>query len=273
MFRLGGALAVRLPRSEPAVASLGREIRWTPALSPTWSFAYPRIVEQGVPGAGYPWPWAVVTWVPGTTADTVPLTSAAGTPAGRAIAQIHGRADARVGSASGPTRPGVEQAWFNPEQSITMAQRTAEVMWALERVEDRGGPAGVRLDTGAARAIWDAALAAPEPAEQVWSHADMHGSNVLSDHGAFAGLIDWGKVARCDRAVDLGFLYTSMPRAGVDSAVAAYREDTGVDDPGLDARVLGIALHKCLLWATLDRPLNLEMAWRGLAELGCVRRA
>ncbi|MFN3866608.1 MAG: phosphotransferase, partial [Demequina sp.] len=186
MYRLGGALAVRLPRVESAVKSLARETRWTAALSPEWSFAYPHVVESGAPGEGYPWPWAVVTWVPGTTADAAPLASRAGTSVGRAIAQIHGvdstpGADARAGSSRMPARPAVEQAWFNPEQSLPLTGRDAEVQWALGRVEaGPGGPDGSRLDAAAARAVWDAALDAPEPDEQVWSHADLHGSNLLS---------------------------------------------------------------------------------------------
>ncbi|WP_159448761.1 phosphotransferase [Demequina sp. NBRC 110053] len=254
MFRLGGALGVRLPRVESAVDSLEREVRCTTELAHDWTFAYPHVIARGEPGEGYPWPWAVVTWVPGDTADAHPLGASAGQHVGRAIAQIHAPA------------PG--DAWHNPEQSLPFAGRTAETMWALGRVEAGGGHEGRLLDAPAARAMWDAGLAAHEPAEQVWSHADLHGSNLLSDRGEFAGIIDWGKMAACDRAVDLAFLYTAMPQAGVLQAIEAYREATGVIDPGLEARVDAIALQKCLLWANLGRPLNVAMAWRGLAALG-----
>ncbi|MFV0634483.1 phosphotransferase [Demequina sp.] len=256
MFRLGGALAVRLPRADPAVASLAREVRCTTELAGEWTFAYPHVVTRGEPGEGYPWPWAVVTWVPGSTADLVPLFASAGPDVGQAIAQIH--------------TPASADAWVNPEQSLTLAQRDDETMWALGRAELGSGHDGLALDAESARALWHAGLAAPEPsaAEYVWSHADLHGSNLLSDKGTFAGIIDWGKMAACDRAVDLAFLYTAMPAAGVEAALAAYREATGVDDPGLEARVQAIALQKCLLWAGLDRPLNVTMAWRGLRELG-----
>lgn len=266
MYRLGGELAVRLPRVERAVESLARETTWTAELSSEWSFAYPHVVETGRPGEGYPWPWTVVTWVPGEAADAAPLDSSSGATLGRAIAEIHGPADAGGTLSQTGTRPPVERAWINPEQSVRMSERTAEVVWALGHVD--AGPEGVHLDVAAARALWQSALDAPEPDEQVWSHADLHGSNLLSHDGGFAGIIDWGKVARCDRAVDLAFLNTATPRAGVDAAVAAYLDATGVEDPGLGARLQGIALHKCLVWATLDRPLNVAMAWRGLHELG-----
>ncbi len=253
MYRLGDDLAVRLPRVEAAVDSLLAEARFVPRLSLAWDFPFPQVVRAGLPGHGYPWPWAIVTWVPSATADRVPLNALAGPRIGRAVAQIHTTADA--------------DAPFNKEQSLAFGERSADVEWALVQLGDARGPEGEELDRERIDQLWSAALAAPEAGEKVWSHADMHGSNVLSAGGDFAGIIDWGKMAGCDRAVDLGFLYTVMPHAGVEAAVTAYREVTGVDDPGLEARMTGIGLAKCLSWATLDRPLNLEMAWRGLREL------
>ena len=253
MYRLGDELAVRLPRVEAAVDSLIAETRFVPRLSGGWDFPFPRVVRSGLPGHGYPWPWAIVTWVPSATADKVPLTAAAGPSIGRAIAQIHHRADA--------------DSPYNPEQSLPMAARGADLAWALEQLADARGPAGERLDHERIDTLWQAALDAPSGHDVVWSHADLHGSNVLSADGDFAGIIDWGKMAGCDRAVDLGFLHTVMRRDGVAAAVAAYREETGVEDAGLEARLTGIGLSKCVLWATLDRPLNLAMAWRGLRDL------
>lgn len=254
MYRLGDDLAVRLPRVEAAVASLLAESRFVPRLSPAWDFPFPQVVRAGLPGHGYPWPWAIVSWVPSETADRVPLSAQAGPRIGRAIAQIHHRADA--------------DAPFNIEQSLTFADRQADFSWALEQLGDARGPAGEKLDRERIDQLWAAAMAAPETGEKVWSHADMHGSNVLSADGDFAGIIDWGKMAGCDRAVDLGFLWTLTSRAGVEAATAQYRAASGVDDAGLEARARGIGLAKCLSWATLDRPLNVAMAWRGLDELG-----
>ena len=259
MYRLGDDLAVRLPRVESAVDSLIAEMRFVPRLSEAWDFPFPRVVRSGLPGHGYPWPWAIVTWVPSATADKVPLHAEAGPHIGCAIAQVHAIAD--------PDAP------YNPEQSLPMRARAADLGWALEQLADARGPEGETLDLARVDELWQAALDARHGRDTVWSHADLHGSNVLSADGDFAGIIDWGKMAGCDRAVDLGFLYTVMPAAGVHAAVTAYREATGVEDSGLDARLTGIGLAKCILWATLDRPLNVAMAWRGLHELGVARPA
>jgi len=254
VFRLGARLSVRLPRVEAAVTSLASENRWTEHLGAHWDFPHPRVVAQGVPGAGFPWPWSVVTWLPGDTAAETPLAASAGAELGRALAQVH--------------IPAPDDAPFNIEQSITLAQRADAVAADLATIASHSGPDGEWLDLDAAQDLWAQALAAPGPGAFVWSHADTHGSNLLSNAGAFAGIIDWGKMAACERAVDLAFLYTAMPADGVAAALDAYETATGVDDPGLRTRVRGIALSKCVSWATLDRPMNVVMAWRGLQGLG-----
>lgn len=252
-YRLGEHLMVRLPRVDAAVASLNTEIHWIPRLSGGWDFPCPRIEHVGSPGSGFPFPWAVVSWVAGTTADVTPLSADAGGAVGRALAQVH--------------IPAPAEAPYNIEQSVRMAERAGDVAWALEQLARMRGPHGENVDHASATAMWGAAMHAHEPSTRLWGHADLHGSNLLGDGGHFAGIIDWGKMAVCDRAVDLGFLYTVMPAAGVASALRAYREATGCDDADLEARMRGIALHKCLLWATLTRPVNVTMAWRGLNSL------
>ncbi|GMA35294.1 phosphotransferase [Demequina litorisediminis] len=254
VFRLGDDYSVRLPRVEAAVGPLETETRLLAELGPGWDFPHPEVVRTGEPGEGYPWPWRIVNWMPGDTTDLLPLPDDAGAALGRAIADLH-----QIAPADAP---------YNPEQSLPLSERQADYDYALARLADARGPYGERLLLDVVERIWAEALAAPGPGEPVWSHADLHGSNVLAIDGTFAGIIDWGKMAACDRAVDLGFLYTVLPQDGVITAVNTYLEITGVDDAGLEARLHGVALTKALLWATLDRPLNVGMAWRALAELG-----
>lgn len=257
MFRLGEDLAVRLPRTEQAVRFLQAETEWVPRLSVDWQFPSPVFVEHGVPGHGFPWPWAVVTWVPGQMADAVPLSADAGTAVGRALAQVH------------TTAP--EHAPFNVEQSIPMRDRDTKVRERVAALAQAPGLNGENLDTAAALAIWGDALTAAEHAEWVWSHADLHGANVLSHDGAFGGIIDWGSMAMCDPAVDLGFVYTLMPREGVDAAFAEYGRLTGRVDAEFIARAQGIALSKCVGVALSPRPITSAMGWRGLVALGVAR--
>jgi aminoglycoside phosphotransferase (APT) family kinase protein len=230
-------------------------------LSPDWSFPFPRFVAKGSPGSGFPWPWAIVTWLAGETADAVPIRASDGGFIGAALAQVH--------------TPAPPEAPLNDEQSIPMAARDAKVRERVARLAAEEGPDGLKLDTGAALDVWERALAAPEPARDgfVWSHADLHGANVLSSDGAFAGILDWGSMSACDPAVDLGFAFSLTSAAGMDSAIAAYGEATGRNDADFVARVRGIGLAKCVGIAMVDKPVTCAMGWRGLESLEVTTRA
>lgn len=254
MFRLGDGYAVRLPRTEAAVRFLQAEMHWVPQLSGDWDFPAPTFIAHGLPAQGYPWPWAVVTWVPGDTADAVPLNADAGASVGRALAQVH--------------RPAPDDAPFNIEQSIPMRDRDLKVRERVTKLAAAPGPAGEVIDVETAWEVWDGALSAREHTEWVWSHADLHGANVLSHGGDFGGIVDWGSMAMCDPAVDLGFAYTLLPREGVDAAVAQYGRLTGRVDADLLARARGIALSKCVGVALSPRAVTSAMGWRGLVALG-----
>lgn len=254
MFRLGDEFAARLPRTQEAVRFLQAEMHWVPQLSRGWDFPAPRFVAHGVPGHGFPWPWAIVTWVPGEMADALPLNSDAGVAVGRALAQVH--------------TPAPDDAPFNVEQSIPMAARDSKVHERVAALAAAPGPGGEKLDRAAALDVWARALAASEHTEWVWSHADLHGANVLSHDGAFGGIVDWGSMAMCDPAVDLGFTHTLMPREGVEAAFAEYARLTGRVDADFLARARGIALSKCVGVALSPRDVTSAMGWRGLVALG-----
>lgn len=96
---------------------------------------------------------------------------------------------------------------------------------------------------------------------------------MLSHSGAFGGIVDWGSMAMCDPAVDVGFTYTLMPRAGVEAAFAEYGRLTGRDDPAFLARARGIALSKGVGVALSPRAVTAAMGWRALVELGVASAA
>ena len=258
-YRLGEELMVRLPRTEHAVKFLLAETAWVPILGAEWDFPHPVFPFLGEPGAGYPWPWAIVSWVPGDMAVDVPLASSEGAALGRALAQVH--------------QPAPPDAPLNDEQSIPMAEREERTLRRIAALADAGGPNGERLDAGAAREVWAAASAVPDPRRDqwVWSHADLHGANVLSLGGRFGGIVDWGSMAACDPAVDLGFAHSLTTADGVAAMLAEYGALTGRVDDALEARMRGIGLAKSVGIAMSDTPATKAMGWRGLDALGLVR--
>lgn len=88
-WRVGSGLAARIPRRAAAVPLLVHEQRWLPLLAPRLEVRVPLPVHAGVAGAGFPWPWSVVEWLPGTTADAESLVAGeAGRLAG-VLAALH----------------------------------------------------------------------------------------------------------------------------------------------------------------------------------------
>lgn len=72
IFRVGDGLAARLPLREgdpgEVAASLRQEAAAAAALAEQSPFPVPRPVAIGMPGPGYPLPWSVQTWLPGSVA-------------------------------------------------------------------------------------------------------------------------------------------------------------------------------------------------------------
>src|SRR5215831_3839367 len=82
IFRIGEQLAARFPLEPGDLGSIRRrldsEAEAARELAGRTRFATPEPVALGEPGAGYPLPWSVQTWLPGVTAtDADPGASAA----------------------------------------------------------------------------------------------------------------------------------------------------------------------------------------------------
>jgi aminoglycoside phosphotransferase (APT) family kinase protein len=255
VFRLGEDLAVRLPRHRDSVRSLQSEIRWVGLLGKRWTFPTQRIVHVGRPGAGYPWCWAVTSWLPGELAADRPLEAAAAPALGRALAEIH--------------QPAPGDAPFNCEQSIRLAAREPVLRQVLPQLPAVGASRGLVVELDAAAAVWHQALAMPDEAPRVWIHADLHPFNVISRRGQFGGIIDWSDISGGDPAVDLGFLQLLLPAAAMATAFDSY----GGVDPATAARARAIALVKAATLAVVHMEIVATVGWRGLVELGVARSA
>jgi aminoglycoside phosphotransferase (APT) family kinase protein len=75
-YRLGEEMLVRLPRRERTVGTLEKERRWLPRVAPLLPLAVPLPLGEGVPAAGYPFPWSVYTWLEGENATVERITDA-----------------------------------------------------------------------------------------------------------------------------------------------------------------------------------------------------
>src|SRR5262245_25046937 len=103
LYRLGEAMAVRLPRIDWAVGQVEKEQQWLPRLAPHLPLAIPVPLAMGAPGEGYPWSWSVYRWLEGETATLERLADPreAATQLGQFVAVLQ-RIDATGGPPPGP---------------------------------------------------------------------------------------------------------------------------------------------------------------------------
>ncbi|MEV8567475.1 aminoglycoside phosphotransferase family protein [Streptomyces sp. NPDC051322] len=207
IHRLGGELAVRLPRHAGAVGQAEKEAEWLPRLAPHLPLAIPVPVEVGEPGFGYPWPWSVSRWLDGEAATVDALAGSAG--AAVQLAQFL-----------------TALQRFPPTGSLVqdtvddLAARDSATRAAIARV-------GGVFDAAAMTQLWDAALDAPGwEGPPVWFHGDFHTGNLLTVDSRLSAVIDFGGLGVGDPACDLTIAFTLMS-AG---SRAAFRASLGVDD-------------------------------------------
>lgn len=211
MYRLGDDMAVRMPRIERTKRQVVQEAHWLPIFAPQLPLAVPVPIALGEPAEGYPFPWAVVPWLPGDDARVAPidLDAAATDLAGFIVAMRS------IDTANGP-RPGWENAGRGMPLGILDDYMRAAIA-ALDEGFDRDG----------LLAIWDAAVNAPVwDRAPVWVHGDLGPENLLACDDRLTAVIDFGCMAVGDPACEL------LPAWGMFSGHSreVFREATGLDD-------------------------------------------
>ncbi len=213
IFRIGEELSARFPLQprdvEAARQWLESEAAATHELLGRTRFPTPEAVAIGAPGAGYPLPWSVQTWIPGVVAfDEDP---------GESVAFAHDLAsfisevraiDTRGRTFRGQGRGGdlrSHDAWletcFRNSEELLDVPRLRRV-WAVMRDLPRAG-------TG-----------------DMMTHGDLIPGNVLVSNGRLAGVLDVGGLGPADPALDLvsaWHLLEAEPRQ-------VLRDDLGCDD-------------------------------------------
>ncbi|WP_250562042.1 aminoglycoside phosphotransferase family protein [Sphaerisporangium fuscum] len=212
IFRLGDHLTARFPLESGDVDVKRRwlesEAEAARELLGHTRFPTPEPVALGEPGAGYPLPWSVQTWLAGVVAtDDDP---------GESVAFAHDLAvligdlraiDTRGRSFAGNGRGGdlhAHDAWME-----TCFKHSEEL-----------------LDVPRLRRMWEDLRVLPREAADVMTHSDLIPGNVLVSGGRLAGILDVGGFGPADPALDLvgaWHLLEAGPRR-------VLRDDLGCDD-------------------------------------------
>jgi aminoglycoside phosphotransferase (APT) family kinase protein len=248
MWRLGDAMAVRLPRRQLAAALVESEQRWLPGLAPLLPLAVPVPIRAGRPSDGYPWHWSVVPWIEGEPGDRTPVTD-------------HGRSAERLGAfLRALHRPAPPDAPHNPWRSGPLESRH-------EAFEERLAGLSDHVDAVAVRRAWDDSLSArPHPGPPVWCHGDLHPANTLVRDGVVVAVIDFGDLCAGDPAVDLGAACMSVTGASHERLWASY----GDGDPDLVARGRGWAVFFSVLLLDIGLQGRPSYAEVGRSKLECL---
>ncbi|SHN47169.1 Predicted kinase, aminoglycoside phosphotransferase (APT) family [Cryptosporangium aurantiacum] len=189
LFRLGDRFVARFPLApgdpEAMRHQLEAEARAAGELTGRTRFPTPEPLALGEPGLGYPLPWSVQTWIPGTTAidDDPGMSDKFAEDLAEFILGVR-RLDIRGRTFSGPGRGGdlrASDAWmetcFRQSQSL--------------------------LDVERLRSMWTTWRRLPRYRPDTMSHRDLIPGNVLVASGRLVGVLDVGGLGPADPALDL----------------------------------------------------------------------
>lgn len=189
IFRIGDDLSARFPLrladAAEALAVLEEEARASAELAEVSPFPVPEPVALGEPGPGYPMPWSVQTWLPGTVASDA---DASGSHAFAedlaAFISALRNAGTRGRSFSGDNRGGV------------IADHDD---WMAKCFKESEG----LLDVPRLRRAWNRFRELPRTSADVMSHGDLIPGNVLVTRDRLGGVLDTGGFGPADPALDL----------------------------------------------------------------------
>jgi aminoglycoside phosphotransferase (APT) family kinase protein len=189
LFRIGDRLLARFPLRPADVDATRSELQAEAAaageLFGRTPFATPEPIAVGEPGAGYPLPWSIQTWIPGSTATVTDPGTSVDFAADLAtfIAAVRS-IDTRGRTFAGSGRGGDLQhadAW------MAECFDNSETLFDVPRL----------------RRLWAELRELPRGAADVMTHGDLIPGNVLVADGHLAGVLDVGGFGPADPALDL----------------------------------------------------------------------
>jgi len=212
LFRIGAEFLARFLLEPGDVEStrqwLRSEAQAARELLGRTRFRTPEPVALGEPGAGYPLPWSVQTWLPGTVAtDRDP---------GESVAFAHDLAEFIHGVRAIGTGG---RAFSGKGRGGDLRSHDSWMETCFER-------SGQLLDVPQLRRTWAIMRVLPRSAPDVMTHGDLIPGNVLVAEGRLAGVIDVGGMGPADPALDLvaaWHLLEAGPRE-------VFRDDLNCDD-------------------------------------------
>jgi len=239
MCRLGDDLIARLPRRSLAVRFFENEQRWLPELAPRLPLPVPAPVRLGKPGAGYPWPWSIVPYLPGEPAGRTPPAVAA--DAARSLG----------GFLKALHTPAPGDAPVNPVRGVPLEARNEAVTKNIAILRESR-----QIDSAKVRGLWDAARATPRWAgPALWIHGDLHPANILVHDSRISAVIDFGDITSGDPANDLSVAWMLFDDASDRDVFWQAYDPVITADTKQRAKGWALALSLVMMAHSADNPL------------------
>jgi aminoglycoside phosphotransferase (APT) family kinase protein len=220
-YRLGVDKLVRLPRRADKVEGLERELEWLPRLAEQLPLAIPEALGRGEPAEGFPFPWAVLTWLEGENVAVGEIRDPEQTAVELAELILALRA---VDATDAP--PGLRRGTLSELDGWVRAQ-AAKV------------PAG--YDVEGLLGAWEETLDVPAwDGPATWCHCDLDLRNVVFLDGRPSAVLDWGWAGAGDPASDAATAWKVLPA----EAREAFWQALGADEAEI-ARSRGWTLLQC----------------------------
>ena len=194
-FRLGEAMAVRLPTASCYADQIAKEQAWLPGLAPQLPFPVPEPVAMGQPGEGYPFPWSINRWIDGENASRDSVTD------------LNDFARDLAGFLKALHRADTEGA---PVSGFHCFYRGGDLRVYDRETRDSIRTLGSAVDARACLRVWEAALSSCWASDPVWVHGDFAIGNVLVKDGRLCAVIDFGGCCIGDPACDLVICWTFL---------------------------------------------------------------
>ncbi|WP_439657554.1 aminoglycoside phosphotransferase family protein [Lentzea sp. HUAS TT2] len=234
IFRIGDEAAARfLIRRRTVDAArevLKREAEASQRFADQSTVPAPRPIAIGEPAEGYPLPWAVQTWIPGTIAPI----------------EFEGSADFSHDLAGLIT---ALRATDTRGKVFEGHNRGGDIRDHDEWVEECFKNSEDLLDVPHLRRLWAHFRDLPRTSADVMSHGDLQPLNVLVSDGRLAGVLDTGGFAPADPALDTMSAWYLLG----DDSRAIFRELLNCDDLEWE-RSKAWSFQQCLgaIWYYVD---------------------
>lgn len=189
LYRIGNEFVARFPRLPHAEAQISTQAQWLPRLSAHLPLSVPLTLRFGLPGAGYPYRWTVLNWLPGHAAFAGPLDQE---PAARALAGFLQALQRQPAPEGAPLRGDKDR----------LDLRLAGLGQFIGQFQGEADPLVLVKALATLRRL------PPYDGPKLWVHGDLHALNLLALRRQLTGVIDWGDLGLGDPAMDLMIAWT-----------------------------------------------------------------